>query len=184
MRHIVCLVVGFLLFTAVSASAQAQPVMQRSPSRVAGWLGVAAAGGALLFYARPCGVVGSLGKPVTVYAGSYWSRATISGKNLVPFSDNGACGIDFSVNARLDRTGRMETVQYATLDGAERLAATLVRGTAAGQKRWRNKILMPAVGLIGLGIVGAIVLSDVPVVQNIAVAPLPGGARITSSFGF
>ena len=140
----------------------------------------------MLIYARTCGVVGSLDAPVMVNAGGY--RSTISGKGLVPFNDNGTCGIDFtaSIRAVSNYSGAVEseTRQYATLDSTERVAADLVLGTAAGQKQWRNEILMPAIGLIGLGIVGAIVLSDVPVVQNIAVAPLPGGARITSSFGF
>ena len=177
-------VVVLVAWLGVPVSAHAQSMTSRSPSRVAGWLGVAAAGGALLFYARPCGVVGSLGKPVTVYAGHYWgwSRATISGSDLVPFSDNGACGIDFSVNGRLG--SRTETLQYATLDVTERMLADLVRGTAAGQPRWRHEILMPALGLIGLGIVGAVGLSDVPVVRDLRIGAAPGRVQVGRTFGW
>ena len=105
----------------------------------------------MLIYARTCGVVGSLGASVTINAGGY--RSTISGRDLAPFSDNGTCGIDFTATARgvSNYTGSVEseTRQYATLDSTERLAADLVRGTVAGQKRWRKEVLIPAFGLIG-----------------------------------
>ena len=39
-------------------------------------------------------------------------------------------------------------------------------------------------GIAAAGALLATMWSDVPVVRNIAVAPLPGGARMTSSFGF
>ena len=161
-------------------------MMRRSPTRLASWLSVAGAGGAMLIYARTCGVVGSLGAPVTINAGGY--RSTISGRDLAPFSDNGTCGIDFTANIRAvsNYSGMVETEtrQYATLDSTERAAADLVRGTAAGQKRWRKEVLIPAFGLIGAGIAGAIFQSQVPVLQNVTIAPIPRGVQLSTSFGF
>ena len=139
----------------------------------------------MLIYARTCGVVGSLGSPITINAGGY--RSTISGRDLAPFSDNGTCGIDFTATVRgvSNYTGSVEseTRQYATLDSTERLAADLVRGTAAGQKRWRKEVLIPAFGLIG-GYCWAIVQSQVPVLQNATIAPIPRGVQLSTSFGF
>ena len=139
-----------------------------------------------MIYARTCGVVGSLGAPVTVNAGGY--TADISGSDLVPLSDNGRCGFDFTatIHATSNYTGSVgsETRHYATLDSTERVAADLVRGTAAGQKRWRKEVLIPAFGLMGAGIAGAIFQSQVPVLQNVTIAPIPRGVQLSTSFGF
>ena len=120
-----------------------------------------------------------------VNAGGY--RSTISGSDLVPFSDNGACSIDFtaSIRAVSNYSGLVEseTRQYATLDSTERLAADLVRGTAAGQKHWRKEVLIPAFGLIGAGIAGAIFQSQVPVLQNATIVPILRGVQLSTSFG-
>ena len=140
----------------------------------------------MLIYGRTCGVRGSLGAPVMINAGGY--RSTISGRDLVPFSDNGICGIDFTANIRAESNYsgfvETETRQYATLDSTERVAADFVRGTAAGQKRWRKEVLIPAVSLIGAGIVGAIFLSDVPVVRDLTVVAAPGLVRVSRTFGW
>ena len=106
----------------------------------------------------------------------------------MPLFDNGTCGFDSTATARgvSNYTGSVEseTRQYATLDSTERLAADLVRGTAAGQKRWRKEVLIPAFGLIGAGIAGAIFQSQVPVLQNATIAPIPRGVQLSTSFGF
>ena len=139
-----------------------------------------------MIYSRECGTVGSLGESVRVNAGGY--RSTISGKDLVPFNDNGTCGIDFTANihAVSNYSGRTEseTRQYATLDSTERVAADLVLGTADGQKRWRKEILIPAVSLIGVGIVGAVLWSDVPVVSDLTVAAGPDRVQVGRTFGW
>ncbi len=185
MRHIT-IVLGFVLLTVSSASAQSTPPTQRSPTLIASWMGLVGAGGGLLIYARECGVVGTLGATVRVNAGGY--RSTISGTDLVPFNDNGTCGIDFtaSIRAVSNYSGRSEseTRQYATLDSTERVAADLVRGTADGQKRWRKEILIPAFGLIGAGIMGAILWSDMPVVRDLTISASPDRVQVGRTFGW
>ena len=132
-------------------------------------------------------MVGTLGATVRVNAGGY--RSTISGKDLVPFNDNGTCSIDFTASIRAVSNYTIglvesETRQYATLDSTERAAADLVRGTAAGQKRWRKEVLIPAFGLIGTGIVGAILWSDMPVVNDLTISASPDRVQVGRTFGW
>ena len=149
-------------------------------------MGLVGAGGGLLIYSRECGAVGTLGDAVTFNAGGY--RGTISGKDLVPFDDNGTCSIDFtaSIRAVSNYSGRSEseTRQYAIMDSDERYVADLVRGTADGQKRWRKGILISSFGLIGTGIVGAILWSDMPVVRDLTISASPNRVQVGRTFGW
>ena len=60
----------------------------------------------------------------------------------------------------------------------------VLRGTAAGKAFYPKGRMYAGLGIAAAGALLATIWSDVPAVRNIAVAPLPGGARITSSFCF
>ena len=174
---------------AAAQQAPANPIRQRSKGRLWGGVGMMGAGVVIAFYSQSCEATGALASDFVLNDGLL--TTTLAPSGLGPLVKDGRCGIDFNIRGTIrgNFTGTVyEDIsgKYSDLADDPDLVAGLnvLRGTADGKAFYPKGRMYAGLGIAAAGALLATMWSDVPVVRNIAVAPLPGGARVTSSFGF